>query len=364
MAGQRLIDRLGVELPIIQAPMAGTATPAMAAAVSNAGGLGSIGIGTSPVDVARAMMRELRAQTDRPFHVNLFCDQPARRDPARDAAWLAFLAPQFEAFGAEPPSALTNTSQSFLGNQAMLDMLLEERPPVVSFHFGLPETGVLQALKDAGLTLIASATNLEDARVIEAAGLDAVIAQGIEAGGHRGTFDLDRPDERLGTFALTRLLVRELGIPVISAGGIMDGAGIAACLALGAGAAQLGTAFVACPESAASEDYRRDLLSPAAAHTAHTAAISGRPARGIFTRFVCEVSRPDAPPIPDYPLAYDAFKSLTAVAQAAGNHDYGARWAGQGASLARAMPAAELVAILKLELDEALRQAAAVTKVG
>lgn len=364
MAGHRLIDMLGVELPIVQAPMAGTATPELAAAVSNAGALGSIGIGTSPVDQARAMIRELRARTNHPFHVNLFCDPPARRDAARDAAWLEFLAPQFEAFGAEPPAAMTDTSQSFLGNAAMLDMLLEERPPVVSFHFGLPDAEVIRALKDAGIILLASATNLDDARAVEAAGLDAVIAQGIEAGGHRGVVDLDRPDERLGIFALTRLLVHELGIPVISAGGIMDGAGIAACLALGAGAAQLGTAFVACPESAASDDYRRDLLSPTAAHTAHTAAISGRPARGIVTRFVREVSRSDAPPTPDYPLAYDAFKSLTAAAQAANNHEYGAHWAGQGAMLARAMPAAELVTTLKRELDEALARASESAGVG
>jgi nitronate monooxygenase len=348
-----LLQLLGIEIPIVQAPMAGTATPEMAAAVSNAGALGSMGLGTSTVEQARAMLEEVRARTDRPFHVNLFCDPPAREDPARDAAWLAYLAPQFQAFGAEPPDALVNTSKSFLGNDAMLAMLIEERPPIISFHFGLPDADVIAALKGTSAVLIASATNLEDARTIEAAGLDAVIAQGIEAGGHRGTFDLDRPDERLGTFTLTRLLARELSIPVISAGGIMDGAGIAACLALGAQVAQLGTAFVACPESAASDDYRHDLLGPDAAHTAHTAAISGRPARGIVTRFTREVTTPDAPAIPDYPLAYHAFNALTTAAQVAGNHEYGSRWAGQGAMMTRAMPAAELVATLKAELDAA-----------
>ncbi|MCC6704757.1 MAG: nitronate monooxygenase [Thermomicrobiales bacterium] len=348
-----LLELLGIETPIVQAPMAGTATPKLAIAVSNAGALGSIGIGTSPVDQARAAIREIRSGTDRPFHVNLFCDPPANENPVRDEAWLEFLAPQFHAFGAVPPESLVDTSQSFLGNDVMLAMILEERPPVVSFHFGLPEAEVLAALKNAGIILIGCATNLEDARVIEAAGLDAVIAQGIEAGGHRGLFDLDRPDEKLGTFALTRLLARELTIPVISAGGVMDGAGIAACLALGAQAAQLGTAFIGCPESAASDDYRRALLGPDGASTTHTAAISGRPARGMVNHFMRETARPDAPEIPDYPLAYHAYKSLSAAALAAGNHDYGTRWAGQGAMLSRSMPAAELVETLKSEMSAA-----------
>ena len=348
-----LLALLRIETPIIQAPMAGTATPKLAIAVSNAGALGSIGIGTSTVDQARAAIREIRAGTDRPFHVNLFCDPPVKENPVRDEAWLDFLAPQFHAFGAVPPESLVNTSQSLLGNDAMLAMILEERPPVVSFHFGLPEAEVLAVLKNAGIVLIGCATNLDDGWAIEAAGLDAVIAQGIEAGGHRGLFDLDRPDEKLGTFALTRLLVRELTIPVISAGGVMDGAGIAACLALGAGAAQLGTAFISCPESAASEDYRRALRGSDAGRTAHTAAISGRPARGMINHFMREAARPDAPAIPDYPLAYHAYKTLSTAASAAGNHDYGTRWAGQGAMLARSMPAADLVTVLRSELAEA-----------
>jgi nitronate monooxygenase len=263
------------------------------------------------------------------------------------------LAPQFRAFRAEPPAALTNGSQSLLGNEALLKMLLDERPPIVSFHFGLPNGETIAALKNAGCFLLASATNLADAQVIESAGIDAVIAQGIEAGGHRGLFDLNRHDERLGTFTLTRLLAREVNIPVISAGGVMDGAGIAACLALGASAAQLGTAFIACPESAASDDYRRDLLSPAAEHTIHTSAISGRPARGIVNRFLRELSEQDVPEIPDYPLPYSAFNALSAAALTAGNHEYGSRWAGQGAMMARSMPAADLVATLQIELAAA-----------
>jgi nitronate monooxygenase len=348
-----LLSLIGVDLPIIQAPMAGVATPALAAAVSNAGALGSIGIGTSTVDQVRTAIREIRAATDRPFHVNLFCDPPARVDPERDADWLAFLEPLFASFGAEPPSSLTNTSQSLLGNDALVDMLLVERPPVVSFHFGLPPAEVLTALRAAGMVLLGCATNLTDAHAIELAGLDAVIAQGIEAGGHRGVFDLDRPDERFSTMTLTRLLVQHLRIPVIAAGGVMDGAGIAACLALGASAAQLGTAFIACPESAADADYRRTLMSDASLNTVHTAAVSGRPARSIVTPYITATSNSTAPAVPDYPLPTSAYRALSAAALAAGNYDYGTRWAGQAARLARSLPAGELVATLMSELHAA-----------
>ena len=348
-----MLETIGFSIPVVQAPMAGTATPKLAAAVSSAGGLGSIGIGTSTVDQARLAIREIRTLTDRPFHVNLFCDPPARPDADRDAAWIDYLAPQFRAFDAEPPAALTDTSQSLLGNDDLVAMLLEERPPVISFHFGLPDDSVLARLRESGSFLIGCATNLEDGRAIAAAGLDAVIAQGIEAGGHRGLFDLDRADERLGTFVLTRLLVRELDLPVIAAGGIMDGAGVAACLALGAAAAQMGTAFVGCPESNASDDYRRQLFSPAAETTRHTVAISGRPARGMVGRFLRSVESGDAPAIPDYPLAYSAYNALTAAALAAGNHDYGTCWAGQGAMMARQLPAAELMSTLQSEIASA-----------
>jgi nitronate monooxygenase len=232
-------------------------------------------------------------------------------------------------------------------------MLLEERPQVVSFHFGLPGKDRIQALKAEGMVLLATATNLEEARSIEAAGIDAVIAQGYEAGGHRGMFDPDVEDSQLGTLALTRLLVRSTGLPVIAAGGIMDGAGIAAVLAAGAVAAQLGTAFVATDESLADAAYRERLASPAAHHTVMTRAISGRPARILlndFTRWSACV--PDSA-VPAYPIAYDAGKSLHAAARAAGRNGYGAQWAGQGAPLARAMPVRALMEALADELARA-----------
>jgi nitronate monooxygenase len=202
--------------------------------------------------------------------------------------------------------------------------------------------------------LLATATSLEEGRAIAAARIDAVVAQGYEAGGHRGVFDPHGPDDRLGTVALTRLLVSKLDVPVIAAGGIMDGAGIAASLTLGAAAAQLGTAFVACPESSADAGYRAALLGAPAEHTVMTAAISGRPARCLANRFTALGAGVEREAVPDYPIAYDAGKSLHAAAKAAGEFGYGAQWAGQGAPLARVAPAAELVGRLRSEMEEAL----------
>ncbi len=350
------LRKLGIELPIIQAPMAGVSTPEMAAAVSNAGGLGSIGVGSVDAETTRQMIAAIRSNTDRPFQVNVFCHRPAVADVAREAAWLARLGPEFTRFGAKPPGRLTEVYQTFLSDDAKLAVLLAERPAVVSFHFGLPARERIEALRAAGIVLLATATNLEEGKAIAAAGIDAVIAQGYEAGGHRGVFDPAVPDERLGTVALTRLLVKKLDIPVIATGGIMDGAGIAASLTLGAAAAQLGTAFVACPESSADAGYRAALLGPPAEHTVMTSAISGHPARCLANRFTALGVGVERETVPDYPIAYDAGKALHAAAKAAGEFGYGAQWAGQGAPLACAMPAAELVARLRREMEEALAE--------
>lgn len=346
------LRKLEIELPIIQAPMAGVSTPEMAAAVSNAGGLGSIGVGPLDADATLRMIADVRSQTDRPFNVNVFCNRPAVADAAREAAWIARLGPEFARFGAKPPAQLTEIYQSFLTDDAKLAVLLAERPAVVSFHFGLPARERIDALRAAGIVLLATATNLEEGKAIAAAGIDAVVAQGYEAGGHRGIFDPDGPDDRLGTMALTRLLAAKLDIPVIAAGGIMDGAGIAASLMLGAAAAQLGTAFIACPESAADAGYRAALFGPPAEHTVMTSSISGRPARCLANRFTAlDVEKVS---IPDYPIAYDAGKALHAAARATGEFGYGAQWAGQGAPLARGMAAGELVGVLGKEMEKAL----------
>ncbi|HVU49641.1 MAG TPA: nitronate monooxygenase [Polyangia bacterium] len=351
-----LAELLGIRLPIVQAPMAGVSTPALAAAVSNAGGLGSIAVGAADVAATRRMVRQVRALTGRPFNLNLFCHQPPRRDAAREARWLEALAPRFRSFGAAAPTRLDEVYRSFLGHDEMLALLLEERPPVVSFHFGAPPRATIDALHAAGARVLGSATNLDEARALEAAGLDAIVAQGYEAGGHRGVTDPDAPDDRLGTLALTRLLAARCRVPVVAAGGIMDGAGIAAALALGAAAAQLGTAFIGCPESGADDAYRAALAGPASAHTVMTRVVSGRPARCLPNRFTELAATVDERDVPPYPLAYAAGKALAAAARGAGETGYGAQWAGQGAPLARSLPAAELVAALE---DERLQAAGA-----
>lgn len=334
--------------------MAGVSTPEMAAAVSNAGGLGSIGVGAADAETTRLMIAAVRTMTDRPVNVNVFCNQPAIVDAAREEAWLDRLGPEFARYGAKPPECLREIYPSFLTDDAKLAVLLAERPEIVSFHFGLPPQDRIQALRAAGITLLATATNLFEGKAIAAAGIDAVVAQGFEAGGHRGIFDPLASDDQLSTMSLTRLLTSKFDIPVIAAGGIMDGAGIVAAMTLGAVAAQLGTAFIACPESSADMGYRAALVGPSAGQTVMTTVISGRPARCLKNRFTAFGDKIASRDIPDYPIAYDAGKALHSVARTAGEYGYGAQWAGQGAPLVRVMPAAELVARLKSELEKAI----------
>jgi nitronate monooxygenase len=350
-----LLQRIGVSLPIIQAPMAGTSTPAMAAAVTNAGALGSIGVGAVDAAAARTMIEALRSLTNRPFNVNVFCHRPATADAVREQGWLAALKPVFEQFGAEPPARIGEIYTSFLADPTMLALFVEMRPAVVSFHFGLPPAPAIARMKAAGIVLLSNATSLAEAEATARAGCDGVVAQGWEAGGHRGVFDAAAPDSQLGVLALTRLLAARQPLPVIAAGGIMDGAGIAAALAAGAVAAQLGTAFVACPESSADAYHRAALFGPGAIATEMTALISGRAARCLPNAFTAlKAGALAGVPLPDYPIVYDAGKALAAAAKASGHGGYGAQWAGQGAPLARALGAGELVRVLAAELAEAL----------
>ena len=351
---EAFLRKLGIELPIIQAPMVGVSTAEMAAAVSNAGALGSIGVGSVDAEATRTMIADVRTRTSRPFNVNVFCHQPARANAAQEATWLERLRPEFAHFGAEPPGQLNETYQSFLTDDDKLAVLLAERPAIVSFHFGLPGTLQIRALRSAGIVLLATATSLEEGKAIAAAGIDAIIAQGYEAGGHRGIFAPHKVDNCLGTMALTRLLVKHLDRPVISAGGIMDGAGIAAALTLGASAGQLGTAFIACPESSADPAYRAALFGPSAEQTVMTSVISGRPARCLANRFTAFGALIEPSAIPDYPIAYDAAKALHAAARSTAEFGYGAQWAGQGAPLARSIPAAQLIESLRIEMETAL----------
>ncbi len=350
-----LFDDLGLEIPILQAPMAGVATPAMAAAVSNAGGLGGLGLGASTPEAAHRVILETQALTSRPFNVNLFCHAPAVRDSARERRWIERARPLFESFDATPPETLKEIYASFQTSDAMLEVLLATRPAVVSFHFGLPRPAQIEALRQAGCRLIATATSLAEARQIAASGLDAIVAQGWAAGGHRGVFDPSAPDERQSTQALTREIVGEIALPVIAAGGLMDGADVQQALTWGAAAAQLGTAFIGCPESAADEAYRARLASRA--DTVMTRAISGRPARCLVNRFTAWAEDAALGDIAPYPCAYDLGKALNAAARARGESGFGAQWAGTGAARATHLPAGALLGTLEAQRQAASRHA-------
>lgn len=345
----RLCRALQIAFPLIQAPMAGVSTPELAAAVSNAGALGSISLGASTPAQAGAMLSRLRQLTAAPVNVNLFCHTPPQRDTERERAWLERFEPLFARYGAPPPPSLTEIYPTFDAASPLLELILHAAPAAVSFHFGLPEQTVIDQLKKQGIVTLASATSVEEARQVAAAGIDFVVAQGFEAGGHRGIFDPEQADAQMSARALVQAILSQCDLPVIAAGGIMDGSDIAYMMKLGAAGVQLGTAFVLCPESAANAAWRAALKSDAAAETEMTAAISGRPARCLsnaFCRYTRDIAREA---IPAYPLAYSLGKELAAAAAAQGEHGFGAQWAGQGAKLAREMSATELVKTLMTE---------------
>jgi nitronate monooxygenase len=347
-----MLSELGITHPIVQAPMVGVSTPQLAAAVCNAGALGSIGLGASTAEQGRDLIRQTRALTDKPLNVNMFCHRPAAFDHTRNDAWLQHVSTLFTEFQAVPPQALKEIYKSFVDDRAMLGMLVEEKPSVVSFHFGAPSSQWIDELKSAGIYVMGCATTLSEAQQLQHAGVQAIIAQGYEAGGHRGVFDdAFGQDQQMGLFALVRVIGAAMDLPVIAAGGIMDGAGITAAMRLGASACQLGTAFILCPESCATPEHREALKSPKAHQTRVTRYVSGRPARGIPNRLYLECGT-DAVPLPaEYPLAYDVAKALHAAASAKGCHDFAAQWAGQGAPLARALPAGLLVQTLVNEMN-------------
>jgi len=304
------------------------------------------------------MIAETRALTDRPINVNVFCHRPATPDAQREKQWLQYLTPLFEEFDGAAPATLREIYQTFCCDAEMLQVLVNENPDVVSFHFGLPPQGHIEALKKAGVLLFATATTVEEGARIKAAGLDAIVAQGIEAGGHRGMFNPELGDPGIPTLDLVQALKDRVDLPVIAAGGLMDGGDITKALAHGAQAAQLGTAFILCPESSANEEYRNRLKTVRHGDTQITAAISGRPARGVVNRMHREIGVSTAPKLPDYPIAYDAAKALHQVASAKGCSDFAAHWAGQGANRAREMAAADLIEVLVNEMHTATRSRA------
>lgn len=352
MSTLSLAGRLGLSVPLVQAPMAGVSTPALAAAVCEAGALGSLGLGAMSVEEARNAIEQTREGTRRPFNVNVFTHRSQPLDEPAESAWLDRLRPFFARFDAQAPERLAEIYKSFNEDDAMLGMLCALRPAVVSFHFGLPSPDAVSRLKTSGAFLMGSATSVREAKALEERGMDAVVAQGFDAGGHRGVFDGEDRDEELALDTLLPRILDAIDIPVIAAGGLMGGADIARTLRAGASAAQLGTAFVGCPESAAGLHYRRRLADAGSDDTRMTRALSGRRARGLTTPLI-EALSPHEHEAPAYPYSYDAAKRLAAAALARGDPDFGAFWAGTQAHLARALPAGELVGLLAQELASA-----------
>lgn len=342
---------LGVDLPIIQAPMAGVQGSALAVAVSNAGGLGSLPCAMLGPDAMRKELAAIRAQTTKPYNVNFFCHAQPEPNAEREAVWRAALSPYFIEYGIDASAIPAGPGRSPFSAETA-DALEEFKPAVVSFHFGLPSSELLARVRSWGAKILSSATTVEEARWLEAQGVDAVIAQGLEAGGHRGMFLSEDVGTQVGTFALVRQIVRAVKIPVIAAGGIADAKGVAAAMVLGAAGVQIGTAYMLCPEATTSAVHRAALKSEAARHTALTNVFTGRPARGIVNRIIKELG-PISAAAPAFPLATAAIAPLRAAAESRGSGDFSPLWAGQNASGCKEVSAAALTRELASALADA-----------
>jgi len=353
---RRLIDLFGIEHPIVQAPMAGAMDADLAAAVSAAGGLGSLPCGMLTPDALRDQFAKVRGRTDKPINVNFFCHKPPLISNAREARWRDRLAPYYRELGIDPAAPVPSSNRAPF-DAAWCDVVEEIKPQVVSFHYGLPAAGLLARVKAAGCRVICSATTPAEAVALEQAGVDAIIAQGTEAGGHRGMFLTDDLAAQVGTFALVPQIADAVTVPVIAAGGIADARGIAAAFALGAAGVQIGTAYLRCPEAKISAPHRAALASARADSSVLTNVMSGRPARAVVNRLIREVG-PLSDLAPEFPLASGALAPLRAKAEAAGSGDFSPMWCGQAAPLGRALPAGELTKALAAEAQAALRRLA------
>jgi nitronate monooxygenase len=342
-----LTELFGIELPLIQAPMAGSQGSELAIAVSNAGGLGSLPCAMLSMDAMRIELTAIRTRTDAPFNVNFFCHIPPTVDDKREAAWRELLSPYLREYGIDP-NAGSDAALRAPFSGAAADVLEQFRPAVVSFHFGLPSADLIARIKAWGSKLLSSATTVEEALWLERQGVDAIIAQGAEAGGHRGMFLSEDLTTQVGTFALLPQIVKAVSVPVIAAGGIADAAGLTAAMSLGAAGAQLGTAYLLCPEAKTSAVHRAALKSEHASHTALTNLFSGRPARGIMNRLMAELG-PINDAAPAFPLAANALAPLRKKAESAGAGDFSPMWAGQNVSGCREISAAELTRTLMLQ---------------
>ena len=339
MTGQTLSSRLATRWPLLQAPMAGAQDSAMALAVSGAGGLGALPCAMLAPDALRRELQTLAA-SGLPYNVNWFCHPPPAPDAAREAAWRAALKPYFDELGLDPEAVPGGPGRAPFSREAA-ELMAEFRPPVVSFHFGLPAPELLTRVKSWGAFVLSSATTVREALWLQEHGADAIIAQGLEAGGHRGHFLDDDLSRQMGLLALLPRLARALGVPVLAAGGVADAAAVRAARQLGAAGVQVGTAYLCTPEATTSALHRAQLAGDAARHTALTNLFTGRPARGIVNRLMRDggLLSPEAPA---FPLATAALAPLRAAAEARGSTDFTPLWAGQRADACRTVPAAEL----------------------
>jgi nitronate monooxygenase len=341
---EHFLNLFKIQRPIIQAPMAGVQDHRLAVAVANAGGLGSLPAAMLSLEALRAELTQLTAKTDLPYNVNFFCHTPPVFSDARETVWRAALKPYYDGLGLDTSNIPAGPGRAPFTHEAA-DVLEHFKPPVVSFHFGLPASDLIARVRAWGSKIIASATTVEEALWLESRGVDAVIAQGLEAGGHRGHFlnlvSVHDVTKQMGTFALLPQVVRTVKIPVIAAGGIADAAGVAAAFTLGAAAVQVGTAYMLCHEATTSPLHRAALKSPAAVHTALTNLFTGRPARGIVNRLMQDLGA-ISDKSPEFPLATAAIAPLRAAAEKIGNRDFSPLWAGQNTSGCREIGAAEL----------------------
>ena len=334
----------GIDFPIIQAPMAGVQTSALVIAVSNAGGLGSLPCAMLTPELLQSELATIRLATTRPYNINFFCHVPPVPDPAREAQWRAALAPYYAELGIDPDGVPTGSGRAPFSND-IADIIEPFKPPVISFHFGLPPPALLQRVKSWGSKVLSSATTVEEARWLEALGADAIVAQGLEAGGHRGMFLSEDLSTQIGTLALLPQVIRAVRIPVIAAGGVADANCVKAALALGAAGVQVGTAYMLCDEATTSTLHRAALKSKRTEHTVLTNLITGRPARGILTRLMKELGPLSGAP-PAFPLATAALLPLKIAAEKLGRDDFSTLWSGQNASGCREIPAAALTRLL------------------
>jgi nitronate monooxygenase len=343
----KLQQRLNLQYPIIQAPMAGVQGSALAIAVATAGGLGSLACAMLTPARIGDELTAIAAATDQPVNVNFFCHQPSPADPRREQRWRAELAPYYREYGIDAAAIAAAPARAPFDDQT-LELVQEFRPTVVSFHFGLPEPRLLDAVKATGAMILSSATTLAEARWLEHRGVDAIIAQGVEAGGHRGMFLDDDLTSQVTTFALLPQIAHAVSLPVIAAGGIANADGVAAALQLGADAVQVGTSYLLCDEATTSAVHRAALQSPDAGHTALTNRFSGRPARSIVNRLLRELG--PIGEVPPFPMAGAALTPLRVAAEAAGRGDFSSLWSGQNNSGCRQTGAAELTRALAQRL--------------